>query len=115
MQRGNAEEYEKVLEASKKEMQVKQKKLYDTVVLYLKRYSRTMKYGKCYISLIERYVIISTDIRTERSKCRTSKKLGAKNTEEQEQVFLSIISTKTPEGTGWIYLPVEHPRWPVSL
>lgn len=102
MQRGSAEEYGKLLEVSKKEKQVKQKKRYDTVVLYLEGYSRK---GIAKVPHIP-YRTVCDHIRQYQNggieALHIKKQPGAdkKLTEEQEQEFLSIISTKTPEETG---------------
>lgn len=103
MQRGSAEEYyEQLLEICKKEKQVKQKKRYDTVVLYLEGYSRKEIAKVLHIP----YRTVCDHIRQYQGggieALRIKKQPGAepKLTKEQEQEFLSIISTKTPEESG---------------
>lgn len=102
MERGKTKEYRELLEVSKKEKRVKQKKRYDTVVLYQEGYSRKEIAKVLHIP----YRTVCDHVRRYQDggieALRIKKQPGAdkKLTEEQEQEFLGIIATKTPEEAG---------------
>lgn len=99
---GFENEYPRLLQASKNEKNVKQKKRYDTVLLYMEGYSRIQISEILHIphrtvcSHIARYQKDGMDALILGKQSGAPKKLS----DEQEQLLFHIISTQTPEEAG---------------
>lgn len=95
-------EYPHLLQASKNERNVKQKKRYDAVLLYMEGYSRSQIAEILHIPHRTVCSHIASYQKGGMEALLLIKQPGApkKLTDEQEQLLMDIISTQTPEEAG---------------
>lgn len=99
---GSEEEYSQMLLASKNEKTVKQKKRYDTLLLYMEGYSRKQIAEVLHIPHRTVCAHISSYQKGGINALLLIKHAGAprKLSDEQEHTLIQIISTQTPEEAG---------------
>ena len=99
---GSEEEYSQLLLASKSEKSVKQKKRYDTVLLYMEGYARKQVAEILHIPHRTVCVHIASYQKGGMDALLLVKQKGAprKLSDEQEHALIHIISTQTPEEAG---------------